>query len=114
MFQWPAAAAGRCRPDACDARYISSLRCKSSLEAFGSAMPNLRDLPIRRKITLMVMLITGAVLLSAFAALFYFQAYTLRQQSAHELAAVGEVAAHNCASAVMFKDEDAAAQILTG
>jgi PAS domain S-box-containing protein len=77
-------------------------------------MPNLRDLPIRRKITLMVMLISGAALLSAFAALFYFQAYTLRQQSAHELAAVGEVAAHNCASAVMFKDEDAAAQILTG
>jgi len=77
-------------------------------------MPNLRDLPIRRKITLMVMLISGAALLSAFAALFYFQAYTLRQQSAHELAAVGEVAAHNCASAVMFKDEDAATQILTG
>ena len=60
------------------------------------------------------MLISGAVLLSAFAALFYFQAYTLRQQSAHELAAVGDVAAHNCASAVMFKDEDAAAQILAG
>jgi PAS domain S-box-containing protein len=77
-------------------------------------MPNLRELPIRRKIMLMVMLISGAVLLSAFAALFCFQAYTLRQQSAHELAAVGEVAAHNCASAVMFKDEDAAAQILAG
>ena len=78
------------------------------------SMPSLRDLPIRRKITLMIMLISGVVLLSAFAALFYFQAYTLRQQSAHELAAVGEVTAHNCASAVMFKDEDAAAQILTG
>jgi len=60
------------------------------------------------------MLISGVVLLFAFAALFYFQAYTLPRQSAHELAVVGEITAHNCASAVMFKDEDAAAQILGG
>jgi hypothetical protein len=60
------------------------------------------------------MLISGVVLLLAFAALFCFQAYTLRQQSAHELAVVGEITAHNCATAVMFKDEGAAAQILTG
>ena len=63
---------------------------------------------------LVIMLISGVVLLFAFAALFYFQAYTLRQQSAHELAVVGEITAHNCAAAVMFKDEDAAAQILAG
>src|SRR5205814_5600047 len=31
-----------------------------------------------------------------------------------ELAVVGEITAHNCAAAVMFKDEGAAAQILTG
>lgn len=60
------------------------------------------------------MLISAVVLLFAFATLFYFQAYTLRQQSAHELAVVGEITAHNCAAAVMFKDEDAAAQLLTG
>ena len=61
-----------------------------------------------------IMLISAVVLLFAFATLFYFQAYTLRQQSAHELAVVGEITAHNCAAAVMFKDEDAAAQLLTG
>jgi PAS domain S-box-containing protein len=77
-------------------------------------MFNLRDRPIRQKIMLVIMLISGVVLLLAFAALFYFQAYTLRQQSAHELAVVGEITAHNCADAVMFKDEDAAAQILGG
>src|SRR2546430_5093384 len=77
-------------------------------------MFNLRDRSIRQKITFVIMLISGVVLLLAFAALFYFQAYTLRQQSAHELAVVGEITAHNCASAVMFKDEDAAAQILGG
>src|SRR6267143_1812239 len=77
-------------------------------------MRNLRDRPVGQKITFVIMLISGVVLLLAFAALFYFQAYTLRQQSAHELAVVGEITAHNCASAVMFKDEDAAAQILGG
>jgi two-component system, NtrC family, sensor kinase len=77
-------------------------------------MLNLRDRPIRQKITLVIMLISSVVLLLAFAALFWFQAYTLRQQSAHELAVVGEMTAHNCAATVMFKDEDAAAQILSG
>jgi methyl-accepting chemotaxis protein len=77
-------------------------------------MPSLRDLPIRRKITLVIMLIASVVLLLAFAALFWFQAYTLRQQSAHELAVVGQITAHSCAATVMFKDEDAAAQIVGG
>src|SRR6188472_4026608 len=77
-------------------------------------MQKLRDRPIREKITFVIMLISGVVLLLAFAALFCFQAYTLRQHSAHELAVVGEITAHNCAAAVMFKDEGAAAQILTG
>jgi PAS domain S-box-containing protein len=77
-------------------------------------MQNLRDRPIRQKITVMIMMIAGVVLLLAFAALFCFQAYTLKQHSAHELAVVGEITAHNCAAAVMFKDEDAAAEILGG
>ncbi len=77
-------------------------------------MFTLRDRPIRQKIMLVIMLITGVVLFLAFAALFYFQAYTLRRQSAHELAVVGQITAHNCANAVMFKDEDAAEQILAG
>src|SRR5438270_7625678 len=77
-------------------------------------MRNLRDRPVGQKITFVIMLISGMVLLLASAALFCFQAYTLRQHFAHELAVVGEITAHNCATAVMFKDEGAAAQILTG
>src|SRR5207253_2667098 len=77
-------------------------------------MQNLRDRPIRQKITFVIMMIAGAVLLLAFAALFCFQVYILKQHSAHELAVVGEITAHNCAAAVMFKDEDAAHQILGG
>src|SRR6266704_603787 len=77
-------------------------------------MRNLRDRPVGQKITFVIMMIAGVVLLLAFAALFAFQAYTLKQHSAHELAVVGEITAHNCAAAVMFKDEDAAVQILDG
>ena len=62
-------------------------------------MRNLRDRPVGQKITFVIMLISGVVLLLAFAALFCFQAYTLRQHSAHELAVVGEITAHNCAAA---------------
>ncbi|MFN2542517.1 MAG: PAS domain S-box protein [Chthoniobacterales bacterium] len=77
-------------------------------------MHKLRDWPVRQKITVMIMAIAGVVLLLAFAALFAFQAYTLKQHAAHELGVVGEITAHNCAAAVMFKDEDAASQILGG
>jgi PAS domain S-box-containing protein len=77
-------------------------------------MQKLCDRPIRQKITSVIMSIAAVVLLLAFAALFCFQGYTLRQHFAHELAVVGEITAHNCAAAVMFKDEEAAAQILGG
>src|SRR5436305_2457693 len=59
-------------------------------------------------------MIAGAVLLPAFLALFGFQVYTLKQHSLHELAVMGEMTAHNCTAAVMFKDEDVSAQLLAG
>src|SRR5207247_10669870 len=77
-------------------------------------MRNLRDRPVGQKITFVIMLISGVVLLLAFAALFCFQDYTLKQHYAHELAVVGQITAHNCAAAVMFNDEGAAARVPTG
>jgi PAS domain S-box-containing protein len=77
-------------------------------------MQSLRNRPIPQKITFVIMTITAVVLLLAFAALFCFQAYILKQQAAHELAVVGEITAHECAASVMFKDEAAAKQILSG
>jgi PAS domain S-box-containing protein len=59
-------------------------------------------------------MIAGAVLLPAFLALFGFQVYTLKQHSLHELTVMGEMTAHNCTAAVMFKDTDVSAQILGG
>lgn len=77
-------------------------------------MQHLSDRPIRQKITFVIMLISSVVLLLACAALFGFQAYTLKQHSIHELAVIGEITAHNSAAAVMFKDEEAATQTLAG
>jgi PAS domain S-box-containing protein len=77
-------------------------------------MKNLRDRPIRQKITAVIMLISSVVLLLACAALFGFQAYSLKQHSTHELAVIGRITAHNIAAAVMFKDEDAAEATLSG
>lgn len=77
-------------------------------------MSRLRDQPIPKKITYVIMGITAVVLLLAFAALFYFQACILRQQATHELSLVGEITARECGAAVRFKDEDAASQILNG
>jgi PAS domain S-box-containing protein len=77
-------------------------------------MQHLRDRPIRQKITFVIMVISSVVLLLACAALFAFQAYTLRNHSTHELAVIGQITAHNSAAAVMFKDEEAADQTLAG
>src|SRR5438128_594030 len=79
-----------------------------------SPMQSLRNRPIPQKITFVIMTITTVVLLLAFAALFCFLAYILKQQAAHELAVVGKITARECAAAVTFKDEHAANQILTG
>jgi hypothetical protein len=52
-------------------------------------MPRLRDQPIPKKITLVIMAITLVVLLLAFGAIFYFQACILRQHATHELSVQG-------------------------
>lgn len=77
-------------------------------------MLRLRDQPISKKITFVIMGITAVVLLLAFGALFYFQACILKQHASHELSVVGEITARECGAAVRFKDEDAASQILNG
>src|SRR4051812_36365600 len=77
-------------------------------------MKPFRDRPIRQKITWIILAICSAALLLACAALFAFQAYTTKRHFTHELAVIGEITAHNSAAAVMFKDEDAAGETLSG
>ena len=77
-------------------------------------MQRLRDRSIQQKITLVILLTCSLVLLLACAALFAFQAYTVRQHFTHELEVIGEITARNCAAAVMFQDDEAANQTLAG
>ena len=77
-------------------------------------MQRLRDRPIRQKITFIVLCVSGAVLLPACAALFAFQAHTIKQQFTHEIAAIGEMTARNATAALMSRDQVAAALCLSG
>lgn len=77
-------------------------------------MQRLRDRPIRQKITFIILGVACAVLLAACAALFAFQAHTIKQHFTHELAAIGEMTASNTTEALLAGDEAAATQILSG
>ncbi len=77
-------------------------------------MTSFRDRPIRQKITTVILIISTAALLLACAVLFAFQAYTTKRHFTHELTVIGEIIAHNSAAAVMFQDEDAARETLSG
>jgi signal transduction histidine kinase/CheY-like chemotaxis protein len=74
----------------------------------------IRHLPIRRKLTLIILVTCGTVLLLASIALFVFQSITAKKQSVQDLAALTAVLAHNSAAAAAFNDRDAATQMLSG
>ncbi len=60
------------------------------------------------------MLISCVVLVIACVSLFIFQAWSIRKSFKSQLLVTGEITANNVAAAVMFKDEDRAAQTLAG
>lgn len=77
-------------------------------------MKRIRNLPIRRKLTLVIMLTCTAVLVVAFAALLVFHALSTRSQYIKDLAVLGNIIAHNAAPAVAFNDSDGGAKTLDG
>ncbi|MEO7166616.1 MAG: PAS domain S-box protein [Spartobacteria bacterium] len=77
-------------------------------------MQPLKDRPIRQKITLVILLITSVVLLIACAALFVFQAWSLKKTFTGQLAVMGEIVANNLAVAAMSNDGKSADQYLAG
>ncbi len=72
----------------------------------------LKNLPIGRKITLIVLFSSGVGLSVALAALFAFQILTFRQNYARDLAALGQIIAENSTAAITFNDRGAADDIL--
>jgi C4-dicarboxylate-specific signal transduction histidine kinase len=73
-----------------------------------------RNIPIRRKLTLVVLVSSTAALLVASAALFAFQVYTFRQNFMRDLVSLAEIISANSTAAITFGDGDAAREILTG
>ncbi|MGA3170187.1 MAG: ATP-binding protein [Chthoniobacteraceae bacterium] len=71
-----------------------------------------RNIPIRRKLTLVVLASSTAALLVASTALFAFQVYTFRQTFMRDLASDAEIISSNTTAAITFSDKDAARDIL--
>lgn len=75
-------------------------------------MKPFRDLPIQRKMLLMTLLICGAVLLVAIAALFTFQVLNFRYSFQRDTATLAAIIANNSTAALAFKDAQAGAEVV--
>ncbi len=72
----------------------------------------LRDRPIRRKLTTIILLTSGAVLLLTCAAFFAYELLTFPQTAVRNLSTLGEIIAANSTAALAFKNQDDAKEIL--
>jgi signal transduction histidine kinase len=70
------------------------------------------DLPVRRKLLLIVMLASGGALLAANAGLFLADYFRFRRELVRDLQSLAEVIAENCTAALSFDDPRAAAETL--
>jgi two-component system sensor histidine kinase/response regulator len=75
-------------------------------------MPSFRDLSIRRKLTLIVMITTCTAILLACGAFFAFDIHTLRQSRVRDLDTLAEVLGSNSTAALTFNDQAAAREVL--
>ena len=73
-----------------------------------------RDLPIRYKLRLIVMLTVGAALTLACGAILIYHYYTLRDSLRRDLSVLAEITADNSTAALSFGDRKAAEELLSG
>jgi PAS domain S-box-containing protein len=71
-----------------------------------------RDLPIRRKMLLMTLLICGAVLFVAIAALFTFQVLNFRSNLQRDTSILAAIIADNSTAALAFKDHKVGEEVI--
>src|SRR5438874_2861084 len=71
-----------------------------------------RDLPIQRKMLVMTLLICGAVLCVAIAALFAFQVLNFRSNFERDTVTLANVIANNSTATIAFKDDQAATEVV--
>lgn len=72
----------------------------------------LRDLPLKRKLTLVILLTCSCVLLVACGVLATYQLFDFRQNLVHDTTVLADVLAQNTRAALAFQDNNAAQQTL--
>jgi signal transduction histidine kinase len=72
----------------------------------------LKDLPVKRKLMLVVLATCGTILMLACAGIFLFQIYLFKQTFTRDLRALAAVVAANSAGPVSFGDQQAAQEVL--
>jgi signal transduction histidine kinase len=72
----------------------------------------LRDIPVRRKVVLIIMLVAGGALLLAGAALILADQWRFRADMKQDLATLAEIIARNSTAAVEFQDRNDAGETL--
>src|SRR5436305_8966282 len=82
------------------------------LRAREDVMKRFQYLPIQQKMLAVTLLICGAVLFVAIAALFMFQVLDFRSKFQSDTATLAVIIANNSTAAVEFKDESAAAEVV--
>jgi signal transduction histidine kinase len=75
-------------------------------------MKFLRNLPIRQKLTLIIMSTCGSILLLASVALYISESAKAEAQSVREISALARIIGHNAAAAAAFNDREAGARVL--
>ena len=75
-------------------------------------MKLLKNMPIKRKVTLVILLTCVVALLVTGGALFAFQVVNFRQDFTRSLSALGQITARHSSGAVAFKDKQAAKETL--
>src|SRR5690349_9960979 len=71
-----------------------------------------QDLPIRRKLALLIVVTGGIALVLASAALLIFKAIDLRTQLVGEISTIADAIGSNTTAALTFQDKEAAQQTL--
>ena len=75
-------------------------------------MKRFRNFPIQQKMLVMTLLICGAVLCVAIAALFTFQVLNFRSNFQRDTATLAVIIANNSTAAMAFKDDAAATEVV--
>src|SRR5689334_15899891 len=71
-----------------------------------------KDLPIRRKLMTILLLVTGATLLLTCLAFIGYEYFSFRSAAVGNLATLGRIIANNSTAALAFDNRDDAQQVL--